>query len=235
MRYAVYFTPACTDPLSRKAAEWLGRDAFDGSVLPPPADTGLTPAEIAFHTASARRYGFHATLKAPFRLADAETEAGLVHALDAFSAQAAPFSVPRMALRQIDGFFALVPAERSAELERLAGDVVAAFEQFRAPLSDAEIERRNPDALTATEFRNLCQWGYPYVFEEFRFHMTLSGRVDGAEATRVRTAIETAFGPLIDRPLAIDGLALFVEPEPGAPFSVRRRAELGRHIERKSA
>lgn len=235
MRYAVYFTPARTDPLSRKAAEWLGRDAFDGSTTQSPADTGLAPAEVAFHTAAARRYGFHATMKAPFRLADDQTETALERALDAFCGQAAPFAVPRMALRQIDGFFALVPAERSVDLDRLAGDVVAAFEQFRAPLSDAEIERRNPDALTAAQFRNLCQWGYPYVFEEFRFHMTLSGRVAGAEAERVRAAIETCLGSLIDRPLAVDGLALFVEPEPGAPFSIRRRAALGRGIERKSA
>ncbi len=235
MRYAVYFTPARTDPLTRKAAEWLGRDPFDGTLLQPPDHTGLTPAEVAFHTAAARRYGFHATMKAPFRLAVDQTETALERALDAFCAEVAPVTVPRMALRQIDGFFALVPAERSVELDRLAGDVVAAFEQFRAPLSDAEIERRNPDALTAAQFRNLCQWGYPYVFEEFRFHMTLSSRVAGAEAERVRAAIETCLGPLTERPLTIDGLALFVEPEPGAPFSIRRRAALGRGIERKFA
>ena len=182
MRYAIYFTPPRDSPLTRLAASWLGRDPFTGSSVPPPSVTGFTPAEIAFHTAAARRYGFHATLKAPFQLAASETEARLAQAVADFAAESEPFAIPRLAIGQIDRFFALLPTSPVAELDALAGNVVKAFDRFRSPLTEAEIERRNPDALSAEEFRNLCQWGYPYVFDAFRFHMTLTGRVAAGEA-----------------------------------------------------
>ncbi len=221
MRYAIYFTPPQDHPLTRAAARWLGRDAFDGAIAPPEAAGDLSPEEIAFHTASARRYGFHATLKAPFVLAETETETRLDAALAAYAAAARPFTIGRLVLAQLDGFFALVPAEASPELQDFAGDVVHTFDGFRAPLTDADMARRNPDALSPAEFTNLTRWGYPYVFDQFRFHMTLTGRASGNDARRLRAALDERFDPLIAAPFAIDGLALFIEPEPGAPFVVR--------------
>jgi putative phosphonate metabolism protein len=238
MRYAIYFTPPADSPLTRLAASWLGRDPFSGEATEPPAVSTLSPAEIGFHTAAPRRYGFHATLKAPFQLAPAETEASLGDALSRFASGVEPFAV-QLAIGRIDGFFALVPAGPAPLLNRLADDVVAAFDRFRAPLGEAEIERRNPDALSAEEFRNLHRWGYPYVFDTFRFHMTLTGRVGADEAERVRVALDEVFGATVARPVAIGGLALFVEPERGAPFGVRCYSPVSGHRripeERKSA
>ncbi len=219
MRVAVDFTPHRDEPLTRIAARWLGRDPFSDEAIEPPEVSTLDPAEVAYHTAAPRRYGFHATLKAPFRLAPAASEASLAEALASFAAGAEPFAV-QFAIGRIDDFFALVPAGPEPLLNRLADDVVAAFDRFRAPLGEAEIERRNPDALSAEEVRNLHRWGYPYVFDTFRFHMTLTGRVGAAETERVLAALDEVFGALVERPVAIDGLALFVEPEPGAPFGV---------------
>jgi putative phosphonate metabolism protein len=235
MRYAIYFTPDRDDPLTRVAANWLGRDPFTGAAAPAPAIGRLSPAEIAFHTAAARRYGFHATLKAPFRLVDTETETSLNKAMEVFAEGVAPIVIPRLVIRQIDSFFALVPEAPMPELKGFADDVVVAFERFRAPLTEAEIERRSPDSLSPREFRNLYQWGYPYVFETFRFHMTLTGRVGNNEAPRIRGAIEEFFGALLDEPATVDGVALFVEPEPGAPFHVQSYHPLGRQLERKTA
>ncbi|MEI5679158.1 MULTISPECIES: DUF1045 domain-containing protein [unclassified Mesorhizobium] len=235
MRYAIYFTPGPDDALTRIAANWLGRNPFTGAASTAPATSLLTPTEVAFHTAAARRYGFHATLKAPFRLAEGESEASLDKALATYAATTEPVLIPRLVLGQIDRFFALVPGEVSPELNRFAGDVVEKFDRFRAPLTDAEIERRNPDALSQTEFRNLCQWGYPYVFDTFRFHMTLTGRVSAEESPKLRATIEELFGNAVAEPFAIDGLALFVEREPGAPFMVHSYHALGRRRERKTA
>lgn len=235
MRYAVYFTPERDHPLARAAASWLGRDAFTGAPVVPPAVSGLSPAEIAFHTAAARRYGFHATIKAPFRLADGASEASLLDALDAYAGKTAPVQVPRLVIGQIDGFFALLPSGGFAELKEFAASVVTAFDRFRAPITETEIERRNPETLSAEQFRNLCQWGYPYVFDAFRFHMTLSGRVSGGEAARVRAALEEVFEPVLAEPTTIDGLAVFVEPEAGGPFTVLSRCVLEPQRERKIA
>ena len=235
MRYAIYFTPDRNDPLTHVAASWLGRDPFTNAHPTPPAVAQLTPAEIAYHTASARRYGFHATLKAPFHLAENTTEAELEQTVGAFAAQAEPFVLPTLAPTRLDGFLALTPQGPSPQLDRFAGDVVTHFDRFRAPLSEADVKRRNPEALKPDQFRNLMQWGYPYVFESFRFHMTLTGRVSEQDLSRVRAAVDTVFGPVLERPVAIDGLALFVEPEPGAPFLVKSWHGLGRQQERKTA
>ena len=77
------------------------------------------------------------------------------------------------------------------------------FDRFRAPITEAEIERRNPDQLSPAQFRYLCQWGYPYVFEAFRFHMTLTGRVGREDSPRVRAALEELFAGIIGRPLGV--------------------------------
>jgi putative phosphonate metabolism protein len=234
MRYAIYFTPGQDDPLTRLAASWLGRDPFTDTQPPAPQVTRLSPAEIAYLTASARRYGFHATLKAPFKLADNATEAELDQALATFAAGAEPILLSRFVPARLDGFLALVPAGPAPDLDRLAGEVVSVFDRFRAPLSDAEIKRRNPDRLSPQEFRNLLQWGYPYVFESFRFHMTLTGRVADDDLGRVRAAIDEVFADVLQRPATIDGLALFIEPEPGAPFVVKSWYGLGRRLDLKT-
>ena len=235
MRHAIYFTPDRHHPLTRTAAAWLGRDAFTGAVVAPPAVSSLSPAEIAFHTAAARRYGFHATIKAPFRLAAGETTSSLLDALETYARKTEPVVVPRLVIGQIDGFFALLPSGGFAEIKSFAASVVEAFDRFRAPITEAEIERRNPETLSAEQFRNLCQWGYPYVFDAFRFHMTLSGRVSGDEAARVRAAIEEVFAPVLAEPVSIDGLAVFVEPDAGGPFNVLSRHALQPVQERKFA
>ncbi|MDG4885484.1 DUF1045 domain-containing protein [Mesorhizobium sp. WSM4884] len=235
MRYAIYFTPRQDEPLARIAANWLGRDPFGTATRPVEAVADLSAAEVAFHTASARRYGFHATLKAPFRLAPNETETSLRAALDDFAEATPPVVIPRLVVGQIDGFFALVPEAPFDPLNSFAGEVVRAFDRFRAPLTEAEIERRSPDSLKPDEFRNLCQWGYPYVFETFRFHMTLSGRVGSQESPRLRAAIDSLFADVLQHSVPVDGLALFVETEPGAPFMVLSHHALGRRPARKTA
>lgn len=235
MRYAIYYTPLEHDLLTTLAARWLGRNPYSGETFPPRPLGPLSAAEIAYQTAAARRYGFHATLKAPFRLAPDEDEGELVAALGAYCQGLKPFTGPRLVIHRLDGFLALVPAEPSAPLDGLARDVVVSFDRFRAPLTDAEVARRNPDALSPAQLKNLQQWGYPYVFDEFRFHMTLTGRVGDADAPVVRRAIEEHFGPVLEQPLEVASLALFVETEPGAPFTVHSAHRFGRMPERKSA
>ena len=159
----------------------------------------------------------------------------MLDALETYARKTEPVVVPRLVIGQIDGFFALLPSGGFAEIKSFAASVVEAFDRFRAPITEAEIERRNPETLSAEQFRNLCQWGYPYVFDAFRFHMTLSGRVSGDEAARVRAAIEEVFEPVLAEPVSIDGLAVFVEPDAGGPFNVLSRHALQPVQERKFA
>ncbi|RCS25352.1 DUF1045 domain-containing protein [Phyllobacterium salinisoli] len=220
MRYAIYFTPSAGDPLSKVAANWLGRNVFSGAAVKTPVFRSFEPDEIARLTLEPRRYGFHGTLKAPFRLNEDITERELLSALMHFASSAVPVTIPRLEVAALGHFFALVPDEPLPELDQLANDIVVAFDRFRAPATDAERARRRPETLSISQLRNLEQWGYPYVFEDFRFHMTLTGRVEEKDRLRVARMLDEFFEPVLSEPVEIANLALFVEAEPGAPFEV---------------
>ncbi|HEX2017428.1 MAG TPA: DUF1045 domain-containing protein [Aurantimonas sp.] len=212
MRAAIYFTPPAGAPLTRAAAEWLGRSAFDGEPTRP-GDDWLDPLVEA-----PARYGFHATVKAPFRLADDVDLVDLDARLAAFCDSRENVSVEQLVIARLGSFFALVPEAQPAALSELADAVVRTFEPLRAPTSEAEIRRRNPERLTERQREQLEQWGYPYVFDDFRFHMTLTGSVEPKDAAAVEARMRAHFDGLDGAPLAIDRLAVFVEPERGTPF-----------------
>lgn len=213
MRVAVYATPAPESALNRLAGDWLGRDAFSGR-LTRPAGPHRDPVDAA-----AARYGFHATLRAPFRLKNSVDLDPLVGCLRALCAERAAPVIGRLVLGRLEDFFALVPAEPEPDLQRIEDCVLQAFEPYRAPLTAEEIARRRPERLSQRQRDYLDRWGYPFVREEFRFHMTLTGPVPGP-AEDWRADLESRFAPVLGQPLPVDGLGIFVEPAPGAPFRV---------------
>ncbi|MEM9105304.1 MAG: DUF1045 domain-containing protein [Pseudomonadota bacterium] len=235
MRYAVYFCPPMNDPLTRVATNWLGRNAFTDETMQAPAISGLNDAEIAFHTAAPRRYGFHGTLKAPFHMVSGSSEAELVNALTAFSATAVAFEIPRLVISRIGPFFALVPENPVAELKDLASRTVRELDRFRAPLTEADMKRRKPNNLTPPQLANLQRWGYPYVFDEFRFHMTLTGPVDDEDEARVRKALHDFFDPVLSEPVEVRNIALFTETDRDGPFRVQSLFPLTAGDTRRSA
>ena len=233
MRYAIYFTPPAGERLASVASRWLGRDAFTDRAIEARAAGRLSAADVAHHTAAPRRYGFHATLKAPFHLAPGIGEADLQQAMMHFGGTAVV--IPRLKIERLGPFFALVPPEPVAGLDDLADEVVREFDRFRAPLGEADIQRRNPERLTRTQLANLHRWGYPYVGSDFRFHMTLTGPVEAGEADAVRDALHETFEPVLDEPVTVASIALFAEAVPGAPFVVELLHPLAAASARKSA
>ncbi|MDO9415933.1 DUF1045 domain-containing protein [Pararhizobium sp.] len=235
MRYALYFAPPAIDPLSQAAARWLGRDAFTGETMPLKETVDFDAAELHALTDDPRRYGFHGTLKAPFALAEGRSEGELLAELAAFAAGSAGFAIPELVLGQLGSFFALVPAGPCLPLQAHAADVVRHFEPFRAPLSEADIARRRPDRLPPRQRDNLLTWGYPYVFDDFGFHMTLTGPVPEHRTEAMRRLLEQRFAAFIGEPLPVRHLGLFVEPARGAPFSVHTLLPLSGPSNRKIA
>jgi putative phosphonate metabolism protein len=223
MRAAVYFSPPADHPLTVAAGRWLGRDATTGEALQQPLIDGFDPAEFAALTAEPRRYGFHATMKPPFRLAAGTTLADVETAMPVFCRGLAPILMRGLRLERLGAFFALTPVGPEKAINALAADVVQFFDRFRAPPSSEEIERRRPDRLTTRQREYLQRWGYPYVLDEFRFHMTLTGPVPTERQERMARALSDAFGGFLAEPLAIDALSLFVEPAPMADFVERKR------------
>lgn len=222
-RFAIYFAPPEDSALWALGNDWLGRDAATGAPRRRPAADGFSAARLDAITRTAAGYGFHATLKPPFALAEGESADALIAAAEAFAAGRAGFRAPPLAVGAIDGFVALVPSGPSADLDRLAADCVRDFDSFRAPPSPADLRRRRRAGLTDAEEALLRRWGYPYVMEAWRFHMTLSGRLDDVERERLMAVLAPLFRPVSAEPLIVDAISLFRQDDRSAPFRLMRR------------
>jgi len=226
-RYALYFTPSADSCWHAAGARWLGRDAFTGAACEQVDVPGVPPQALARLTADARRYGFHATLKAPFRLAAGFTEAHLLKMARAFCAVQKTLVLRQLHVAPHRGFLALQAGdEQDEEIRALAMRCVAYFDLLRAAPSDAELARRRP-GLTPVQEALLQRWGYPHTGELFHFHMTLTGALDDIAPAAVTSLRETAARHFADaarrEPLTIGALTILRETHPGAPFLVWKR------------
>jgi hypothetical protein len=215
-RVALYYAPEADDPLWALGNAWLGRDAATNVPLAQPAD-------IAAQTSDPRRYGFHATLKAPMALR---------HGLDAFLAEAqtlaaslTAFPLPALALTMLGNCLALCLAAPSAEMAALERACVTGLDHHRLP-EDATAQARRAQGRPPRQLQNLARWGYPLVLEEFLFHMTLSNAVPDNQLAPLAAA---HFGASLAASRLVQSLAVFTEATPGAPFRLSQRLPLGRH------
>lgn len=210
-RYGLYVVPE--GAFYRSGAAWLGWDSVTGSRAVHPEIDGL-PRPVSEITATPRNYGFHGTIKPPFRLADGMTERALRDAVAALCTSLAPVEIPALQLRRLGGFVAIVPVEASNALSHLAAEAVKGIDIFRSQPDQAELTRRRKAGLTERQEALLDKWGYPYVMDEFRFHLTLTGKL-GSEAGTVAETLRPYFTPLLPNPFRIDSLCLVGEDETG--------------------
>ncbi len=220
-RIALYYAPEAHDPLHERASAWMGRDAVSGAILPQNLVQGVDIQEI---TADARGYGFHATLKPPFRL-QGDVQAALQTARD-FAARTASFTLPPLHITDLDGFLALREAAPCPALQALADGAVSALDAHRAPATEAEIARRKPEKLSLRQREYLAAWGYPYVFAEWRFHMTLTRRLTPAEKAIILPAVTEALGDAPALTRSVSDICIFAQAAPGAPFTILERLML---------
>lgn len=226
-RYALYYAPRSEEGLAETANQWLGRNPESGQARTQRPVPGIAAERLAAITAEPRLYGFHGTLKAPIALADEVTERDFVDAVGAFAARASSVTVPALELAEISGFLAIIPAARCPDLQDLADRCVVEFDEFRRPADEAELARRRAAPLTPRQDELLLRWGYPYVLEQWRFHLTLTGRLPDEERTAVMTILCQRFAGVIERPLQVNDLCIFRQPAPGRPFTVLARFRLG--------
>jgi putative phosphonate metabolism protein len=227
-RYALYFAPEPTSHWWRAGCQWLGRDAHSMLAVAQPPVAGLSQEQLHARTTDARRYGFHATLKAPFRLAEGVTRADLEAALCTFCIQQEAIEVPAPQVHWIGNFLALLPTAESPAINELAMRCVRQFSPLRAPISETEIARRQRQVLSPRQQELLRRWGYPYTEEEYRFHLTLTDYIntaDDALGSALRDAAVRHFQ--ISEVMRISSIALCIEVVPGAAFQLLRRYPLG--------
>lgn len=206
-RHALYFLPEEDSALDRLGRVWR--------------------AHLPEHlTTEARVYGFHATLKAPFRLKEDRDETQLIEALTSFAANRPILVEPPPVLALLNDFYALRPSLASAALQDLAVACVRDFDGFRAPLTETELAKRRQAPLTPRQNELLERWGYPYVFDEYRFHMTLSGRLDDGDKAEIGALLAPLTADARGEELTIASVSL-VRQDDGGPFRLVRRFALG--------
>ncbi len=224
-RYAIYYAPPAGTELSRFGAEWLGRDAETGQTAEPSHMQHITRTMWQDATAAPRLYGFHGTLKPPFRLTPGTDETDMFAALAALGEDQAPVDAGGLRLTQLGRFLALMP-EQADGIAALAARCVREMDRFRAAPSPDELARRRAAGLTAAQESLLQRWGYPYVLEEYRFHMTLTDGLDDPAQVRFRDELAGRTQKFIATPLTISDLSVFTQDAPGTPFRLMRRVPL---------
>jgi putative phosphonate metabolism protein len=224
-RYALYWTPQHHSPLADFGRTWLGIDP-DTSEPVPHSCPGFTPAELAAMTVSPRRYGLHATLKAPFRLSGTATPQNLAARLAAFADRSPPVSLGRLRLAREGRCLALTPAQTPPALHWLAAALVIGFDDLRATLDAGDRARRSSHPLEAPQRLLMEDWGYPYVLDQFQFHVTLTSPIEDGEAALVARRILPVLAPLLAQSVTVDALALFGDPGEGQPFHLIARYPL---------
>lgn len=206
-RVGVYYAPAANDPLWQAGSIWLGRDAATDSPRPQP-----DLPELIAQTAEPRRYGLHGTLKAPF--APRHGFEAFLRTATRFAAGCKTFELPALAVTNLHGFLALCPAEPAPELHRLADECVRQLDEHRTP-ENASVQAQRGAGKTTRQQSHIAKWGYPFVFEDFYFHMTLTGQMQHNpyfEAARLH------FHSSLARARRVESLAIFVEDHKGSPF-----------------
>jgi putative phosphonate metabolism protein len=218
-RFAIFAVP--DGAFLDAGAQWLGWDSVAGVERAHPQVAGLpTPTEAL--TRTPRRYGFHGTIKPPFRLSPGRTAEDLSQALQALCAGIPPVVVPALDVRRKGGFVAIVPPAPVEGLTDLAARTVRDLDPFRAPAPEAELARRRKHGLTVRQEEMLVRWGYPFVMEEFRFHMTLTGRMDHDDAEHVAATLAMYFAPVLPKPYILRSLCLMGEDDAGRFHLIER-------------
>jgi len=194
--------------------------------LAQPIVDGWSATEIEHLTASPRMYGFHATLKPPFRLAEGYTVQQLTQAMQGVAARSRAFVLPQLELGSLDGFLALQAQRADVRLSALADACVTELDHFRAAPAADELAQRRAAGLSARQEQLLAQFGYPYVLDQFRFHMTLTERLPSAESKRLRPWLADYLADALALPVRCDALCLFVQQRHGDAFVLQERFAL---------
>jgi hypothetical protein len=226
-RYAVFFVPPAPSDLYRFGSSVLGYDCYTGAKVAPPAEFKSDAASWRKATEEPRRYGFHATLKAPFHLSPSCTEVQLISAVQSFVSlgYAAPVITP--AVKIFSGFAAIVALKPEPMLAALAGACTTIFDAYRAPMSPQERARRIALGLNQGEIQSLGRWGYPFGFSNFEFHMTLTGKVQASRRKETVAVLRKCFSRMHgNQEITVDRIALVKQESSRASFRVISQVEL---------
>ena len=226
-RFAIYFAPEIGSNLHTIGSQWLGRDSSSGKSIKQPNIKGISSNYFYKVTKNPRLYGFHATLKAPFRLNKEFPLKDLCSQIQKLSTLSKPFSI-NLKVRKLGNFITLMMDPNEQKMQNLASKLVQNLDQFRAPLHQEEIYKRRMSTLTISEDENLLNWGYPYVFDDFRFHITLTEKIQcRSDREFMASAASSHFSKSLDNATPVSSISLFVQESSETDFLQIQQFALG--------
>ena len=222
-RFAIYFIPDQIE-LANLGASWLGWDIITGKEV---RQIELSDFDIKKFTEQPKKYGFHATIKAPFIMKGSKRSTELISAFDEFAEICSPVVLEGLEVKKLGDFLAFRPVGSEEKLNSLVANVVEHFDRFRAPLTQKEIVKRRRTKLTTIQEALMKKWGYPFVMSEFQFHITLTGPLYQNDADMAYSAVRSLFGGIIKEPFKVNSLCLAGEDENGRFHLIKRFELLG--------
>ena len=219
-RYAIYALPSPRSALWHFGNAVIGYNSRNGVEDFSWRPMGLLQNQWHDWTAEPRRYGFHATIVAPFELRTGYSEAELVETVDRFAAVHNPLQIGPLTITQIGAFIALCKSGPQDTINRFASEIVTRFNRFRAPLSDFDLERRTKPDLTLRQIEYLRRFGYAHVHEDFRFHMTLTGPLPAAETPHIVSELTRAYEEIAYEPFILTTLCVLRQDDRNGRFRV---------------
>lgn len=219
-RYAIFATMPEGQALEF-CTSLLGWDSRSVRAVPHPRLDGL-PMPIEELTHTPRKYGLHATIKPPFRLAVGTSLEDLAKSIRQLCEDRTRVQFDGLSVTKLGGFLALTPQGDTAGVNALAADTVATLDAFRAPMSQAELDKRKRPNMPPQLLNNLERWGYPHVMEAFKFHMTLTGKMPRKQAEQALSVLRPIIDPMLPKPFSITSMSLMGENQTGMFHEIQR-------------
>lgn len=225
-RYAIYYSPPRNSLLESAGTYWLGRTAFRYGQVPKEIPERFFKQEYYQLIESPRWYGFHGTIRAPFELAEHVKPEEFIKEVRKICATHTPFNLSGLAVSSFSGFLALTPTSGYPELIKLHSDLVRKLDFLRPPLSQFDLKRHLDKQLSKRQEQLLRRFGYPFVLEEFKFHMTLTGTIEDKVRSSYKEKLEHILNPYLTEPVPVQEVSIYMQPDRKTPFVEHTRIPL---------
>ena len=228
-RVAIYFLPKKNSSLENFGKNLLGRDINKKKKISLTRrqkyfiNRGFTYFdELKDYCEEPAKYGFHATLKAPFRLKRNVKTKNFYDVISHIAAQHSRFKIKGLKIVYSKKFTFITSRKPNKLLINLENDLVKHLDTFRAELNKTEIKKRIPDSLTFKQNKYLKEWGYPFVFDQFKFHMTLMNQNNNKLSNKQKLELEKLIYKISNNVIEFNEISLLGENKNGHFEEIKR-------------
>ena len=228
-RVAIYFLPKKNSSLENFGKNLLGRDINKKKKISLTRrqkyfiNRGFTYFdELKDYCEQPAKYGFHATLKAPFRLKRNVKTKNFYDVISHIAAQHSRFKIKGLKIVYSKKFTFITSRKPNKLLINLENDLVKHLDTFRAELNKTEIKKRIPDSLTFKQNKYLKEWGYPFVFDQFKFHMTLMNQNNNKLSNKQKLELEKLIYKISNNVIEFNEISLLGENKNGYFEEIKR-------------